>query len=308
MSQWMRMLLRIIRMGRMHFIFPGLLLFVFGALLAVLSGAPLSWSRLALGYLVFMPAHLGMNYSNDYFDAEADRHSEPTLFTGGSHVLVDYPELKPVAGAIALLLAALSLMLGILFVRHYFFSPWLLAYLVFGNLVGWFYAAPPVRLSYRGWGEISTMLSLGLLIPGMGYLVMKERLDATLALVAIPMVLYGLAFIISVEIPDMEADRRAAKWNFVARSGRETGFMVIATALALAMLTFLALSTFRLSLPLDTRILGFASLLPLLPGLAGFARRRARRGEATRIVNTLLVTLIVFLMLADAYLVALVKG
>jgi 1,4-dihydroxy-2-naphthoate octaprenyltransferase len=38
-----------------------------------------------------------------------------------------------------------------------------------GNLVGWFYSAPPLRLAYRGLGEFSTAATVGFLVPAMGY-------------------------------------------------------------------------------------------------------------------------------------------
>jgi len=43
----------------------------------------------------------------------------------------------------------------------------------------------------------------------------------------IPLTLYGLAFIISVEILDMEADRLGDKKTWVARKGRRFGFTAI---------------------------------------------------------------------------------
>ena len=76
-----------------------------------------------------------------------------------------------------------------------------------GNLLGWFYAAPPFRLAYRGLGELSTAISAGILIPGMGYLAQRGALDSLGLLFAIPLMLYGLGFILAVEIPDESPDR-----------------------------------------------------------------------------------------------------
>jgi len=63
----------LLRLARPHFPVAGLLLFVFGAMWAVLWGAPFSLPRLLLGYLIVLPAHLSVSFSNDYFDSAALR-------------------------------------------------------------------------------------------------------------------------------------------------------------------------------------------------------------------------------------------
>ena len=55
--------------------------------------------------------------------------------------------------------------------------------------------------------------------------------------------------------------------------------------------------------PLDFRLLGFLSLLPLGAGVVGMLKRPGQRQPATRLVNGILVTLTGFLALADGYLV-----
>jgi 1,4-dihydroxy-2-naphthoate octaprenyltransferase len=37
--------------------------------------------------------------------------------------------------------------------------------------VGWFYTAPPLKLSYRGLSELSALLAVSVFISGMGYFV-----------------------------------------------------------------------------------------------------------------------------------------
>lgn len=300
-------MMNVVRLGRLHFLVPGVLLYVLGALTAVAFGTPLSLSRMAFGYLVFLPAHLGMHYSNDYFDYAADSHGQSTTFTGGSHVLIDHPELRPVALWLSLALIALSMLVGVLFALHYSLNLWLLSYLVLGNLLGWFYAAPPLRLAYRGLGEAATLLTLGLVMPGAGYLAIKGQLDTNLLLVTAPILFYGLSFILSVEIPDMEADRLGNKWTYVARRGREEAFVSMGVAMILATTySFVLPTVYGHALPLDMRVIGVFSLLPLAPGVIGLVKRPTDRDAAIRIVNAFLANLLLFLLLADVYLIVLV--
>lgn len=298
---------KLLRVARPQFLIAGLGLFVFGASWAILLGAPFSLSRMLLGYLVLLPAHLSISYSNDYFDVDVDQHGKPTFFSGGSGILVDHPGLRNPAKWVAIALILCSLTLGILFQIVYSTPIWFSGLVLLGNLLGWFYSAPPLRLAYRGLGELAMIISIGLLIPGLGYLVPSGQLDQDGLLFIVPLMLYGLAFILSVEIPDMESDRLGNKRNWVARKGRSFGFTVTGASLLLATLFFLCFPwlTSRIY-PLDFRFLGSLSLLPLGAGCIGLVKRPLEKLSATRVVYGIMIALAAFCILADGYMVFLV--
>jgi 1,4-dihydroxy-2-naphthoate octaprenyltransferase len=295
---------QLLRIARPQFIISGLALFIFGASWAFLIGAPFSLSRTLLGYLVLLPAHLSVSYSNDFFDVDVDKFDKHTFFTGGSGVLVDHPELRVPAKWTAIILIMLSLAFGIIFQLKYSFPFWFLGLVVLGNLLGWFYSAPPVKLAYRGLGELMMMLFIGLLIPGFGYLVAGGQINRDAFHFNIPLMLYGLAFILSVEIPDMESDRLGNKWTWVARKGRSFGFEIIATSLFLATAFFFCIPWLTLRIyPLDFRLLGYLSLIPLGAGCVGLLKRPVEKRLATRVVNGILLAIGTFCILADGYLI-----
>lgn len=298
---------KLFRVARFQFLICGIALFAFGALWAVLMGALVYLSRILLGYLVLLPAHLSISYSNDYFDVEVDKYDEPTLFSGGSGVLVDHPGLRKPAKWIAIALILCSLALGIMFQILYSFPIWFLGIVLLGNLLGWFYSAPPLRLAYRGLGELSMAVSIGLLIPGFGYLVTSGQINMDGLLFIIPLTLYGLAFILNVEIPDMESDRLGNKRTWVARKGRGFGFTVIAASFLLATLFFFCFPwlTSR-TYPLEFRFLGSLSLLPLAAGCISLLKRPVEKQQATRLVNGIMIAIAAFCFLVDGYFVFLV--
>jgi 1,4-dihydroxy-2-naphthoate octaprenyltransferase len=298
---------KLFRVARFQFLICGMALFAFGALWAVLLGAPVYLSRILLGYLVLLPAHLSVSYSNDYFDVDVDKYDKPTIFTGGSGVLVDDPGLRKPAKWIAITLILCSLALGIIFTMMYSFPIWFLGFVVLGNLLGWFYSAPPLRLAYRGLGELSMTISIGLLIPGLGFLVTTGQLNWDGLVFILPLTLYGLAFIINVEIPDMESDRLGNKRTWVARKGRSFGFIVISASFFLATLFFLCVPWLSSRIyPLDFRFLGILSLLPLGAGCIGLLRRPLEKQSATRVVNGIMITIAALCFLMDGYMVYLV--
>ncbi len=300
------MISKLLRIARPQFLVSGLAIFVVGACWAILCGAPFSLPRTLLGYLVLLPAHLSISYSNDYYDVDVDEYGRPTFFSGGSGILVDHPGLRKPALWTALALTLCSLVLGIVFQIAYSFPIWFAGLVLFGNLLGWAYSAPPLKLSYRGLGELSMVFSVGLLIPGLGYLVTRGRMDREGLLFTLPLMLYGLAFILAVEIPDMESDRLGDKRTWVARLGRGFGFTAIAAAFLLATLFFFGFPLLApRTYPVDLRLLGLLSLIPLGVGCLAALKRPVERRSATRMVDAIMVALAVFCILVDGYLVTL---
>jgi 1,4-dihydroxy-2-naphthoate octaprenyltransferase len=138
----------------------------------------------------------------------------------------------------------------------------------------------------------------------MGYLVMKGTLDLAGAFILFPLLLYGLASILSVEIPDMEADRLGDKRTWVARKGRSFGFSFVGTCLLAATGYFFIFPLLSMGqVPMDFHILGLLSLLPLSAGMVGLIRRPLLREPATWIAIWTVISLAVFSILADGYLV-----
>lgn len=296
-------MINLLKVARLQFLVFGIFLFLFGALWAVLLGAPLSPVRLVLGYLILLPAQLSVHFSNDYFDVTSDRPGGSTLVSGGAGVLQEHPELREPVRWIAIVLILLSLAMGIVFIRMYSLSPWAMAFVLLGNLVGWIYSAPPLRLCARGLGEFATAFTVGFLLPCMGYLVMRGTLDLDGIFFIIPLTLYGLVMILTVELPDMEDDRLANKMNWVARWGRGFAFRTIGWLLIAASSYFFLLPVLSTKqLPLDPFILGLFSLLPVRMGAPGMMKPPLEREPSVRMATHIIIAMIIFAVCADGYL------
>lgn len=303
-----KMILKIVKLGRLQFLIRGFLLFLFGALLAVVSGATFGFDRFIVGYAILFMAHLSVSYSNGCFDIDVDRYATPTFFSGGSRVLVENPELHRFSKWFAVGLICLSLTLAIFFIMVFSYPVTFLLFVIFGNFLGWYYTAPPIKLTYRGLGELSTMITAGLFIPGMGYLVIMGQFDFSFVLFVIPLLLYGLAFIINVEIPDIEGDRLGNKNTFIVRKGRRVGFVVIGISLSLVTLYFLVLSLINVMPTLfDFRLITMFSLIPCSLGLFSIIKRPDERKLATKLVMGNLSSLFVVILTLNFYFLFLLK-
>jgi len=292
-------------MGRFRFLAAGALCFLLGYLLALRMGSPWDPARLLLGYAIFGCGHLSVHYSNEYYDRHADRKGTVGAFSGGTGILVARPELAPAARRIALSLIGVSLALAIVFQILYRPEPWFLLFVAAGNLLGWFYSAPPLSLAYRGLGEAATVLGLGFMMPATGYLMAKGTLDPAIFLVCLPLLPLGYFFILAVELPDMEGDRAGGKRTAVVRMGREAAQRSIAAAALVATILCLFLGIFWPGPPADMlKVLAAISVIPLAAGIrvrrAGI-RDRHDAEEQTRILVT---SLVLFFLFSDIVLAA----
>lgn len=206
------------------------------------SGAGLDWDSYWPGYLFLLFLEVATVLSNEYHDYETDRANRSHgPFTGGSRVLVDgrlgFGEVR--CGIVLALMAALGAA-GVLAAV----SPApaaVLAVLIGAMLVLCLgYTAPPLKLAYRGLGEVDVSLthSLGVLL--CGYVFQGGAWwDGFPWLASVPLFLAVLPAIILAGIPDLEADRRAAKGTLAVRLGPRRAVDLAMVCVALAALTTL---------------------------------------------------------------------
>ncbi len=294
-------LIKIIKLGRPQFTFGILMYFLIGTLFALLLNAQFVWSKFIWGYLILFMASMATHYSNDYFDFEVDHYGTRTPFSGGSMILVENPELKELSKKLAYLFIALSLILAAGFTIVFAFPLSFFLFVLFGNALVWFYAAPPVKLSYRGLGEFANTLN-GFIMPGAGYFVMMGTIDLPFLIFSIPFLFLQFMFTIGVEIPDLEGDKLGGKITWIVSKGREFGFKLIGIAVVLATISFLIIPLTNLFPPIiDFRILALISLVPLSLGLWGLWKKPVDKKTATKLATLNVASLFAVWILVNFY-------
>ncbi len=228
--------LQIIRIARGHIILGGALAFALGLLLGVAGGGGFDPLKAALFYAIVFFGDLSTHYSNDYYDVENDRLASHRKVFSGRKILVYNPNLLPTARYISIACLSTSVALSAAAVA-FNAAPFELLLIVLGaNFLGWFYSAPPLRLVSRGLGEAAIALAAGFAIPAVGYMAAAGRLDWLYGLFALPFVLYGFMLALSLQAPDIEADRIGGKNNVGVRMGErrvfEFAFMTAVAAFA----------------------------------------------------------------------------
>jgi 1,4-dihydroxy-2-naphthoate octaprenyltransferase len=171
--------------------------------------------------------YVSASYINDYYDFEADKYNRQFGFSGGSGVLQKYPELKEPTRYLAFIFIIISLILTIVLASISFIPFWSIVFIGIGSFFSWFYSAPPIRLSYRGVGEVPHFIA-GLMNAAWGYMMLTGTIDLVLIIFAIPLSVHLLNVILIFEIPDKEADIHGGKTNFIVNHGRKNSFLLIA--------------------------------------------------------------------------------
>src|SRR5690606_9199401 len=116
--------------------------------------------------------------------------------------------------------------------------PLFLVLSIIGVFLAWYYSAPPLQLSYRGWGELA-MVARGVLILSLGFLSLAGYLTLESVVFTLLMMCYQVLFGVSVEIPGLESDVKGAKHTYVADHGRLAGFRCAGIFGVLATIFFL---------------------------------------------------------------------
>jgi 1,4-dihydroxy-2-naphthoate octaprenyltransferase len=208
------------RLGRPLFLLGGFTLYGLGAAMAARAGARLDGARAVWGQVAITATQLMTHYANDYFDVEADRANRtPTRWSGGSRVLTAevLPPWVALGASVALLVAALGAVAVLGFGLR---APALGVAVVLAAIpLAWWYSAPPVRLSARGLGELTTSVVVTMLTPLAGYTLQTGRLEAAAVTPLLPLACLQFAMLLAIELPDAAGDAATGKHTLVVRLG-----------------------------------------------------------------------------------------
>ena len=201
--------------------------FLLGTAIAWSEGGAIDWRVFAVAIIATYFVTNGTFIINEYYDYETDRINIERLgrdrvgvtTTGGTRVLVEglLPSRHVLIASIIFFIALIPLVI----LLQFYFNTGILTIpvSVFAILLGLFYTAPPIKASYRGFGEL--FMAVGFTIPiFMGYY-LQRGFNWLPLIVALPWTVAIPALKIIREFPDYEADLSANKRNLVVLFSKE---------------------------------------------------------------------------------------
>lgn len=210
------------------------------------------WSTglFVLTVLAVLLIHIGSNLANEYHDhkSAADRKSSHRGGLSGGSGLIQAGALPArvflTGGIVCYAVAAcIGIALNVVLPGNLVLVLGLL-----GILGGYFYTAPPLKLAYRGLGEVAVAFLFGVL-PVVGACFVQARTVSWQVVVASLPISFAVVLVLWVnEIADAGSDAAAGKMTMVARMGASDAGRIVVPALTCLVFASLFAAVFTASL------------------------------------------------------------
>lgn len=179
-----------------------------------------SWPLFIITIVALFFANIGTNFTNDYYDYKSgvDVIDKGREFKRGSEVLLKSGLNARVVLLSAMVCLSITAAIGLYLVAA---VDWrIILFGLVGIFITYFYTAPPVKLGYRGLGELACWVGCGPL-PVIGtYFVLSGHIGASAVAISIPVGLLVAAILYIGNVPDAEADASVGKRTISVRLGR----------------------------------------------------------------------------------------
>lgn len=197
---------------------------ILGTLLAVYLNGSLEVLNFLIVLIIGIGLHVATNVYNDIYDTiqgtdKVNAHRNES--SGGSGVLLDHPELMGKMFLLARLglIVALAGTIALMPLIDKILWPYLWGLYLLSAFFSKYYTAPPFKLAYRGWGEISVWFAFG----PMAILIATVSQNLGLhPLVWLLMPATGLStssILLAGQMIDLDADRAGGKHGVASRLG-----------------------------------------------------------------------------------------
>ena len=215
--------------------------FFTASIIPVLVGTALAYSTtntfnpalFILALLGMVALHAGANIANDYFDHTSGNdwvNKNVTPFSGGSQLIQQgllSPKSVLIASWTALSIAALIGIIILAITKSVF----IFVLGIVGLIGGYFYTASPLRLGYRGAGELIIGMLFGVLPVYGSYYLQTGNIDFAPLLPGIIVAILIFLVILVNEFPDAPADGAVNKRTLVVIFGDRTAVWIYTVVL-----------------------------------------------------------------------------
>ena len=214
----------LMRMARAPFLSSVLAPIFAGTLLAVDINSSFSLPGFLLMLIMGIGLHVATNVYNDIYDTiqgtdKVNVHRNE--FSGGSGILLDRPDMMSDMYALARwsLAAAFFAAIGLTFFVSKSLWPLLWGLFVLAALFSKFYTAGPVKLAYRGFGEISVWFAFGPMAVLAAAVSQNLGFDSRIFVLMPATGLSTLSILMIGQLIDLDADRQGGKHGLASRLG-----------------------------------------------------------------------------------------
>ena len=260
----------LVQMTRAPFLSSIIAPLITGTLLCMKINGDLNIPGFILVLVTGIALHVATNVYNDIYDTiqGTDKvNVQRNEFSGGSGVLQNYPELMGKMYFIARmgLLTALCSTIGLMFFVDKDLWIYLWGLYIISAFFSKYYTAAPVKLAYRGFGEISVWFSFGPMAIFIAALSQNIVFDYQVLMLMPLSGLSTLSILLIGQMIDIDADREGGKHGVASRLGtRMTASIYIAVQLGIIANVLCVLVFFTgNAMPLMLSLIPYAIIFPV---------------------------------------------
>lgn len=222
----------------------GILLYALGAGIVHYLGFPIQWSLYGLGQAIVILLQLSCYLLKAYFDLVEEPPRRQQSVTDGKsqpvvvprHIVLQFAitALSVVAVLMVLLLARSALHLPVLIILGATF------------FLSFFYAVPPLRLVYSGYGEWVQAVLITNLFPALAFLLQVGEFHRLLVMLSFPLTFLYLAMVLALSLKTYTDQIRQNRRTLMMRLGWQRGMFLHNILIFLAYLLVVIAALFGL--------------------------------------------------------------
>ncbi len=218
----------LIRLSRPVDLLAGVFLYVLGTGIAHFLGFPINWTVFWIGQASIIFLQLSSYYLKAYYDTPQPEETDSPVDNKP-----DAPRKEPngqlprqVVLQSALVMMTIGAMMTVILLWSGTIQPPAFLFLGFAFLLAFFYAVPPLRLVYSGYGELTTAILMANLVPSLAFLFQTGDLHRQVAMLTFPLTALYLATILATTLQKYGADVRYERRTLMVRMGWQFGMHV----------------------------------------------------------------------------------
>ncbi|HMD89062.1 MAG TPA: prenyltransferase [Anaerolineaceae bacterium] len=218
----------------------GILFYALGVGIVHYLGHPIDWKIYILGQACITMLQLSSYYLTVYYDRLFP--TTPELISQNSKKENDDESAKELPRQVFQLTSLTTLTVGavmtVLLLANRALNLQALLILGIAFFLAFFYAVPPLRLVYSGYGELSQAIFISTLVPAFAFLLQTGELHRLLPMLTFPLAALYLAMLLALSLKDYSRDLKNERKTLLVRLGWPHGMrlhniLIVATYILL---------------------------------------------------------------------------
>lgn len=206
----------------------GMLPVLVGSLIAFSETGNFNLVNLIFAGLITIFILIATAFANDYSDVETDKINKNfNMFSGGSRSIADGRISKREMPIATVIVSFLAIILSVIFLLSLKGRPLILILSLTGLFIGTEYSLPPLKINYRGFGELFVVAMYSIFSIFFGYVTQNGfGFDKNILYFSVPIGIAMFLIILITEVPDLESDKLSGKKTIPTILGREASLNI----------------------------------------------------------------------------------